>query len=82
MAAKEQPAKGADPAPEAVEETESKKHVWIQVELGGKGRYREKSKITTSVRTVLNHTKILLPPDEAKMFVERNQARYCEPLGD
>ena len=79
MAAAKQPAKGADPAPEAVQET---KHTWIQVELGGKGRYREKSKITTSVRTVLNHTKILLPPDEAKMFVERNQARYCEPLGD
>ena len=79
MAAPKKPVEGADAAPDA---EESKKHVWIQVELGGKGRYREKSKITTSVRNVVNHTKILLPPDEAKIYVERNQARYCDPLGD
>ena len=79
MAATKQPAKGADPAPDV---DESKKHVWIQVELGGKGKYREKSKITTSIREVLNHTKVLLPPDEAKIYVERDQARYCDPLGD
>ena len=78
MAAKEQPAKGADPAPEAADT----KHVWIQVELGGKGRYKEKAKITTSIRTVVNRTKILLPPDEARRFVDQELAKYCDPLGD